>query len=84
MGINRGCAMQVPETRLPILHPDVWKGMLASEYELSDLFQNLKTCNPAVALFIHEVYQTRGEDAAKACLLLYKMLDTQAECDELV
>lgn len=71
------------QTRLPIVKEGLFAGLTNSNYEPQEVFNDLVLTNPNVAQYVSGVNEKFGEGAARACLLLYKMLDTQAECDEL-
>lgn len=75
--------MDLPTTRLPIVGDGILEGLSASVWEYQALLDDLKITNPRVWQYIHHLVGMDKFQCAKTCLLLYKILETQAECDEL-
>jgi len=75
----------IPTTRLPVIKDGLVDGIVASttDSRLQELFDDLVVSNPEIASFVGFVDKHAGNEAAKCCLLMYKLLETQAECDEL-
>ncbi len=70
-------------TRLPVVKQELYEGLVASKISLNDLYQKLALSNPMVFLFISRMADKAGPESAAACLMLYHILETQAECNEL-
>lgn len=75
--------MKLPTTLLPIVSKEIFDGLAASEYDPQVIIDELKISNPEVWSFIHHLIHMGETRCARTCLLLYKILETQAECDEL-
>jgi len=76
--------MELPTTRLPVVKSGVFDGLIASDnWNVQQIMDDMKITNYAVWRFVQHVLSKHGQETAKIALLLYKVLDTQAECDEL-
>lgn len=70
-------------TRLPIVNPEVFHGLNASQPDIREVIKNIALTNPEIMVFLKYVEKIVGTEAVESCALLYLVLDTQAECDEL-
>lgn len=83
--------MQLPTTRLPIVNEDLFTGIMHSENDPQKQLNELAISNPNVYRYIAGIIERAGQEydqqigskMGTACLMLYRMLETQAECDEL-
>lgn len=72
-------------TRLPVVKKELYEGLVASKdtVNLNEVYQKLALINPMVFLFITTIAEKAGPESGAACLMLYRILETQAECNEL-
>jgi hypothetical protein len=75
--------MDIPDPKLPVVKPELFTGIEASNWTTQEVFDHILVTNPEIAKFIMYIARTLGQESAKCCVLLYKVLETQAECDEL-
>lgn len=72
------------KTRLPIVKKELYEGLIASDNKalLGNLYEKLAIINPMVFLYITAIFDRAGAEAAGSALMLYHILETQAECNE--
>lgn len=75
--------MELPTTLLPIVSKEIFDGLAASDWNPQGVLNELKVSNPQVWMYINHLVGMQQPRCARTCLLLYTILETQAECDEL-
>ena len=69
---------------LPEVQHEIFDGLIASAFNLDEYVRAILDKNPNVFALLSIIEQKHGRKALACAVAVYRLLDAQADCDDLV